>query len=302
VYTGSIPVGASLSAGRQTLNGGAASPRLRNPLGLLLVLLGGLALLAGALAAYARLDLLDEQDFADRAVESLEGQGVRRAIERELVGALPEGATPRQRRVLKSVTDQVIRSEAFRALFREATVRLHSVYLGGDDRAALRLDAAIPLVEDALPANAPALARFARRQLDGEVLTLRRGTFEGDAVARTEDARTLGVVLPLVAVALFLGALALAVPRRRALVWIGIPTAIVGGVVAASVPLTRALVLDQVQATSVLSAEQVRTAAGEVYDAFVGALLGWGLVLALLGVLIAGAGFEARGARRRSLS
>jgi hypothetical protein len=165
----------------------------------------------------------------------------------------------------------------------------------------LRLDAAIPLVEDALPADAPALVSFARRQLDGEVLTVRRGTFEGDAVARTEDARTLGVVLPLVAVALFLGALALAVPRRRALMWIGITTALVGVLVAASVPVTRALVLDQVEATSVLSSEQVRTAAGEVYDAFVGDLLGWGLVLALVGVVIAGAGFEARGGHRRPL-
>ena len=121
-------------------------------------------------------------------------------------------------------------------------------------------------------------------------------------MARPEDARTLGVVVPLVAVALFLGALALAVPRRRALLWIGITTAIVGAVVAASVPLTRALALDQVEATSVLSAEQVRTAAGEVYDAFVGDLLGWGLVLALLGMPIAGAGLEAGGLRRRSLS
>ena len=203
--------------------------------------------------------------------------------------------------MIESVTDEVIRSDAFRALFREATVQLHSLYLGGDDRVALRLDAAIPLVEEALPASAPNLVRFARRQLDGEVLTLRRGTFEGDAVARTEDARTLGVVLPLVAVALFLAALALAVPRRRALLWIGITTAVVGAVVAASVPLTRALVLDQLGATSVLSAEQVRTAAGELYDAFVGDLLGWGLVLALLGVLVAGAGFEAGGARRRAL-
>jgi hypothetical protein len=285
VYTGSIPVGASL----------------RNPLSLLLVLLGGIALLGGALAAYARLGLLDEQDFADRAVESLEGQGVRRAIERELVGALPEEATPRQRRLIESITDEVIRSDAFRELFREATVELHGVYFGGDDRVALRLDAAIPLVEDALPANAPALRRFARQQLDGEVLTLRRGTFEGDAVARTEDARTIGVVLPLAALALYLAALALCVPHRRALLWIGITTALVGALIAASVPLTRALVLDQVEATSVLSAEQVRAAAGEVYDAFVGDLLGWGLVLALLGVLVAGAGLEAGAARRRAL-
>jgi hypothetical protein len=176
-----------------------------------------------------RVGLLDGNAFADRAVESLEGEGVRRAIERELVGALPEGVTPRQRRLIESVTDDVIRSDAFRGLLRQAAVELHSAFLAGDDRAAaLRLDAVIPVIEDALPANAPTLARFARRQLDGEVLTLRRGTAEGDAVARMEPARTLGVVLPIVAVALFLAALAVAVPRRRALLWIGTSVAIVG--------------------------------------------------------------------------
>jgi hypothetical protein len=241
-----------------------------------------------------RVGLLDGNAFADRAVESLEGEGVRRAIERELVGALREGVTPRQRRLIESVTDDVIRSDAFRGLLRQAAVELHSAFLAGDDRAAaLRLDAVIPVIEDALPANAPTLARFARRQLDGEVLTLRRGTAEGDAVARMEPARTLGVVLPIVAVALFLAALAVAVPRRRALLWIGTSVAIVGVLVAASVPIARPIVVDQVRATSVLSAEQVRLAAGELYDAFVGDLLGWGVVLALVGVVIAGMGLEA---------
>jgi hypothetical protein len=283
VYTGSIPVGASL----------------RNPLSLLLVLLGGIALLGGALAAYTRFGLLDGDDFADRAVESLDGEGVRRAIERELVGALPAQATPRQRRIIESVTDDVIRSAAFRELFREATVEVHGVFFAGEERAVLRLDAVIPLVEDALPREAPALTRFARRQLNGELLTVRRGTLEGDALARTEDARVLSVVLPLIAVALFLAASAAARPRHRALLWIGVTMTVVGALIAASVPVARTIVVDQVEATSVLSAEQVRTAAGEVYDAFVGDLLGWGLVLALVGVLLAGMGLEAG---RRALS
>jgi hypothetical protein len=59
------------------------------------------------------------------------------------------------------------------------------------------------------------------------------------------------------------------------------------------VPIARPIVVDQVRATSVLSAEQVRLAAGELYDAFVGDLLGWGVVLALVGVVIAGMGLEA---------
>ena len=215
-----------------------------------------------------------------------------------MVGALPAGVTPRQRRIIESVTGEVVRSAAFRELFREATVEVHGVFFAGEQRAVLRLDGIIPLVEAALPDEAPGLTRFARRQLDGEILTLRRGTLEGDALARTEDARVLAVALPLIAVALFLAAFALAVPRRRALLWIGATMAAAGVLIAASVPLARMVVVDQVEATSVLSAEQVRVAAGELYDAFVGGLLAWGLVLALLGAVIAGAGLEAG---RRSL-
>jgi hypothetical protein len=301
VYTGSIPVGASLSAGGQTVNAGAALPRLRNRLSLLLVLLGAVALLGGALAAYTRLGLLDEETFADRAVEALEGEGVRRAIEQELVGALPAQATQRQRRLIDSVTDEVMRSSVFREVFREATVELHSAFFArDDDEAALRLDGAIPLVEEALPSDAPRLERFAR-QLDAEILKLRRSTPEGDAVAVAEVARVLGVVLPLVACALFLVAFALAGQRRRALVWIGTTMAAVGVLIAASVPLARAIALDRVQATSALSAEQLRSAAGELYDAFVGGLLVWGLVLALMGALIAVAALTIGAPRRAAL-
>ena len=192
----------------------------------------------------------------------------------------------------------MIRSATFRALFREATVEVHGVFFAGEERAVLRLDGIIPLVEAALPEEAPRLTRFARRQLDDEILTLRRGTLEGDALARTEDARVLAVVLPLIAVALFLAAFALAVPRRRALLWIGATMAAAGVLIAASVPLARAVAVDQVEATGVLSAEQVRVAAGEIYDAFVGGLLVWGLVLALMGAVIAGAGLEAGAAAR----
>jgi hypothetical protein len=281
------------------MNGGAAS--LRNRLSLLLILLGAVALLAGALAAHARFRLLDEQSFADRAVETLDGDGVRRAIERELVGALPGRATRRQRRVIESVTAEVIRSSAFRELFREATVELHGVFFARDERAVLRLEGVVPLVEAALADTAPRLTRFARRQLDDEILTLRRGTPEGDAAAATEVARVLGVVLPLVAGALFLVACALALPRRRALVWIGTTMAVVGALIVASVPLARSIALDQVQATSALSAEQLRSAAGELYDAFVGGLLVWGLVLAVMGVLIASVALTIGAPRRAAL-
>jgi hypothetical protein len=196
------------------------------------------------------------------------------------------------------VVDDVMRSEDFQAVFREATVRLHRVFYELDDRAALRLDGATRLVDRAVRAEFPQLGGAARRQLDAEILTLRRGRLAGDAVAGVEASRTLGIVLPLVTLAAFAAAVALAPVRRRALLWIGLATAVVGGIIAAVVPLARTELLGRLDAARDLSAEQVRDAAGEIYDAYSEGLLTWALVIVLAGLALA-AGALASGALRR---
>jgi hypothetical protein len=279
--------------GRTSLNGGAAAPRLRSRLSLLLVLVGAVALFAGLLAAHARIRFVENEDFADRAVDALEGEGVRRAIELELAGALLEDAPPARRRRVESVIDDVIRSDDFQAVFRDATIRLHRVFYELDDPAALRLDGAIRLVDRAVRTEFPELGGAARRQLDAEILTLRRGRLAGDAVAGAESTRVLGIVLPLAALAAFLAAVAISPLRRRALLWVGVATAVVGGLVAASVPLARTELLSRLDAARELSTEQVRDAAGEVFDAYSAGLLTWALVLALAGIAVAAAALAA---------
>jgi hypothetical protein len=298
VYTGSIPVGASLATGGSSLNGRAAPPRLRSRVSLLLVLLGGVALLAGAFAAHARLRFVDRQDFADRAVEALEGEGVRRAIEQELAGTLLTDAPARQRDRVEVLVDEVIRSDDFQAVFRDATVRLHRIFFELDAPAALRVDRAIRLVDRAVRSEFPQLGGSARRQLDAEILTLSRGRLAGDAVASAEASRVLGVVLPLGALGAFAAAVAIAPLRRRALLWVGVVTAAVGGLIAAVVPLARAELLGRLDAARELSSEQVRAAAGEVFDAYADGLLTWALVLVLAGFALAAAAL-ATGALRR---
>jgi hypothetical protein len=269
------------------LNGGAAPPRLRSRLSLLLVLVGAIVLLAGALAAHARVRFVEHEDFADRAVEALDGEGVRRAIELELAGALLTNAPPAQRRRVESVVDDVMRSEDFKGVFREAVLRLHRVFYELDDPAALRLDGATRLVDRAVREEFPQLGRAARRQLDAEILTLRRGRLTGDAVAGAEASRVLGIVLPLAALAAFAIAVALAPVRRRALLWIGVAIAAVGGVIAAALPLARTELLARLDAARQLSAEQVREAAGEVFDVYTDGLLTWALVLVVAGIALA---------------
>jgi predicted membrane-bound spermidine synthase len=105
-------------------------------------------------------------------------------------------------------------------------------------------------------------------------------------------------VLPLAALAAFLAAVASAPSRRRALLWVGVATAVVGGLVAASVPLARTGLLSRLDAARELSTEQVRDAAGEVYDAYSAGLLTWALVLVLAGIAVAAAALAAGLLRR----
>jgi hypothetical protein len=60
----------------------------RNTLSTLLALVGAALLLAGAAAAYARVQVTEREVFADRALEALEAQSVQRAVEEEIVNAL----------------------------------------------------------------------------------------------------------------------------------------------------------------------------------------------------------------------
>ena len=64
----------------------------RNILSALLVLLGAALLLAGAAAESGRVLVLARVAFAERGLEALEGDGVRGAIEEEIVDALTDRA------------------------------------------------------------------------------------------------------------------------------------------------------------------------------------------------------------------
>ena len=270
----------------------------RNILSALLVLLGAALLLAGAAAAYGRVQVLEREAFAERGLEALEGDGVRGAIEEEIVDALTDRARSLgivgRRSEIRPIIEAVITSPPFRRKFREAALEFHRVSFEAEgDAARFDLRAVSPLLEDELQSYSPEVARMVSRRIDLELLTIRRTRLAGEALAEADRLRTLGIVLPLLAAAAFMGAVALARPHRRGLLHVGLAMVLVGAVLAAAVPLVRTLSIDRLDQTSALTAFQVRDAARDIYDAYLGDLLTWGLVLALAGLALTAAALAA---------
>ena len=95
----------------------------RNSLSVGLAVGAGLALLIGAILLYARVEVIDEDAFADNAVEALQDDATRDVIATELVIGLVENGSPNlvaARPLVQSVVDTVIDTAPFRQVFREA--------------------------------------------------------------------------------------------------------------------------------------------------------------------------------------
>jgi hypothetical protein len=61
------------------------SDRARAIGSVVLIVLGAVLLFAGIIAFYAREQVIDRDEFADRAVEALDDGGLRRVVSREIV-------------------------------------------------------------------------------------------------------------------------------------------------------------------------------------------------------------------------
>jgi len=82
------------------------SPALRQLASILLIALGGIALVGGILVRYADQNLLDPETFAERAVEVLDDEGAQTEIGDVIVNELEKSGAerkPTQRAVNKSI-------------------------------------------------------------------------------------------------------------------------------------------------------------------------------------------------------
>jgi hypothetical protein len=258
-----------------------------------LVVLGAILLFAGAVTLYAREEIIDREAFADRAVAALDDEGVRHLVAREIVVNLVDrGSTDlvAARPLLESVVGAIVQTQPFRSVFRRAAIEANKVFFVRDrSDTLLNLGDAATVLEFGVRSVSPKLGREIPADIDPELFTLDRDQFAGETLAVADKLRLLGWLLPALALAAFVGSVVLAIERRVAVLRVGVAIAVAGTLLAVSLLILRSSVLAGVVGTDEVTDEEVRNAVRGLLDAYLGDLIGWGLLLALLGVVTAGA-------------
>jgi hypothetical protein len=172
------------------------------------------------------------------------------------------------------VVDAVIGSAPFKKLFRQAAVETNRMFFKRERRNALfDLSDATQVVHFALRSVSPDLARQIPKDIDANLVTLRRREFAGKTLAIADDVRLLGVVLPLLSLVLFAAALVLAPDRRVAVLRIGIAVGTSAALLAAALLVIRSRVLAGVIGEDEVTDEEVRGAVAGLLDAFLADLV-----------------------------
>ncbi len=259
---------------------------------MVLVVLGAVLLFAGVIALYAREEIIDREAFADRAVAALDDDGLRHLVSREIVVNLVDrGSTDlvAARPLLESVVDAVVQTRAFRQVFRRAALETNKVFFVREKSDALvNLGDAATVVGFAVQSVSPKLARDIPDDIDPDVFSLDRDEFTGETLAIADHLRLFGLLLPIAAVLLFVAAIALGPDRRVAVLRVGVGVAAAGTLLAVTLLILKARVIAGVVGEDEVTDQEVRDAASGLIDAYLGDLVGWGLLLGLLGVVLAG--------------
>ncbi len=150
------------------------STRSRTVASVVLAVLGAVLVLVGAVAFYARTEVIDQNAFADRAVTALRDDQVRHVVGREIVVNLVDRGSNdliAARPLLETVVDAGLQTDVFRRVFREAAVQTNRVlFVREKSNVAFDLADASEVVRYGLRSVDPKLARQVPRNVDVALL------------------------------------------------------------------------------------------------------------------------------------
>src|SRR4051812_42058675 len=126
-----------------------AMARARSPFAGLLAFLGGVALVLGVVGLWANRTVGDSDAFSSLAGRLLGQDVIVSRLATAIVDPVLERSSPevrQQRRIIVSTTEQVLRNEAFVAVFQDVLRDAHEQMLVGDGVVKLHLDPALDAV------------------------------------------------------------------------------------------------------------------------------------------------------------
>jgi hypothetical protein len=230
------------------------------------------ALAAGAILLYLRVELLDEEGFADRAVEAVRDPQVRATIaDRVVVAAIDvEPDLLSARPLLESAVRGAIDTPAFEGLVRAAAINAHRVLFDEEEpTVAVDIADAAELIVPAVRSVDPELAEELPERLAAPLATLDRRAFASDTIEFADQVRFLAVVLPLLGLGLLGAAVFLSDHRGLALRRAPLAVAAAGGLVLLALALAEPDATRRVQG---LTLGQANEAIDDAWDALLGPL------------------------------
>lgn len=266
----------------------------RTALSVVLLVLASLAVVGALVTGYVRTQLLDREDFADRAVAAIQRDEVRRVVARQLtINVVERGAEDAitYRPLIEQAMSIVLDTPPAARLLRLAVREVHRL-LFVRDRGNVVLDVAdaATVIRPALRSVVPQVAAEIPSDLSPEILRLREGERGTQLLRLAGDVSVLSVVLPILAVLLVAGGIVAAPDRRRAATWAGVAVGVAGVLVVALTYVGRSVAADAARAGPVIPLTESQDAARALWDVMVGDLRRWGLGLGAAGLIVAGAG------------
>ena len=252
-----------------------------------LVVLACVVLMLALVAGYARLAVVDSDQFANRATVALRDDSVKTLIADKITDDVVlknEANLLAARPIIQSIASEIVGGRAFTELFRRAVRDVHRAVFNRDrNTVTLTVGDVGTVLAAALQKFRPTLAK--QIEDSGQVTVVRRdvGSFSASAARAADAVKLLAPLLMVISVLLAAGAIALSPDRRRTVVDLGI------GIAAAALLLILAYeVLRPVAIDHVHGAEQ-RAAAAAVWNAFMADFRTDAWIVAGAGAVIAAA-------------
>jgi hypothetical protein len=260
------------------------SPALRQVTSILLIVLGGVALVGGILVRYADRNLLDPERFAERAVAVLDDEGARSEIADVIVNELEKQGADRAetQKAINENIGTVVENEEFRAALTTALVIANEAALGKlEQDVSVRVEDVGGPIADALEEDAPRLARQIQRNVDLAIANTASTEALVDIARKADDLSRFSLLLPILGGLLMLGGIVVANDRRTALFGASMGVALAGAVIFTGYTAGREIAARQPDD------DAAQEAARAIWDAVFGGLETLGLVMAGAGALVA---------------
>ena len=198
----------------------------------MLTLAGAVLTLAGGVALYLGQQVVDRQAFADNAVKSLDDEGVRQAVSREVASQVagPFAVQPR----LETAVDRALRTPAFRAALHEAALKTAAMAFDDQEQqVVLEIARPLQIVRPQLDRIAPGLAERLPESAAIRLVDLEPGSQAVDVLRAADDLDDWAPYLLVLGLLALAGSIVLAPDRIAAAGRVGLSLVVAAAVVVA---------------------------------------------------------------------